>query len=276
MTSSTTADVDIVIGQIPKTGIEFPTLTKPLTQASEHQFWFDVPTVGRCLVEKGSRIVVEPAPNVDEANITSLITGTAFQALLMQRRMLVWNGVVVAHNGMHALILGNVATGKSTLAFSLQQAGLSVVCDGLAILDDAGMVAQGWNWISLWQDSCRKFDIDYSAAMQVRANINKYYQSLPERQPASLSSIYVLSTHNQPDVVVKQIKGIEKFQFLLQRTEKMEYRQLFSDKPWIMKSLTRTAQRARVVKLIRPQTFDHLGALTNAVVDDLAEHHGKN
>lgn len=270
-------DVEIRQGAVAATGLEQPTLIKPLSQANAEQCWFSVPGIGRFLIQHGNQVVVEPDPRCDEASLVTVLTGSVFKMLLMQRNELVWKGTGFGANDQSVVILGASASGKSTLAAKLQTIqrpkGNVVCCDDVVMVNTNLELTPGWQRFSLWPDSCEQLQINTDSLPRVRPQLNKYSIGLAATAllPAPLTCIYVLMSHNQTEPVLEPVRGIEKFQLLLQRTDRMAHRSLFGGKPALMQRLTQIAQKTRVVKIIRPQAFTHLTELAELINKDMEQ-----
>ena len=96
---------------------------------------FDVPGIGRFLVESGRRVVVWPETDVSPEALSQQIGGPAFALALMQRGMLVLHGAVVVVDGRAVILLGHTGDGKSTTAAACAARGHHVASDDLAIVE---------------------------------------------------------------------------------------------------------------------------------------------
>lgn len=261
-------DVEIVIGNVTNNGVKDASLQKAFSQANEKQFWLDIPFIGKFLVEQGRRIVVQPVNGVDVESVVSVLKGTCFQILLIQRHTLVYAGTAVSFKGNSILLLGGAGSGKSSLAVGLQKKGLSIICDDLVTIDKGKSVNQGWSQVSLWQNSCDALGINSALLKRVRSQINKFYLKLPMVTQSQLHAIYILQSHNKPIVELNEIKGMNKFSFLAQQNEKMEYWELFANKQLFMSNIVSLVQNTRLITVSVPIEGDCL-EVAGSVMQDL-------
>lgn len=199
------ADADVVItqGAIPTGGFEAMQWSGAYCQAAPGMVWLHVPDVAHFLVEQGNRIVVMPSSGVDQQTLELYLLGNVFGALLHQRGYLVLHGNVLVRDGRAIAICGHSGAGKSTLSAALLSfSGYSLVSDDLCVLDTDGQVHPGYPELKLWRDVVTVLELPIGDMQPVRAQLEKYSWSLPDRfkaEPVRLDAIYVLGSDNRAE-----------------------------------------------------------------------------
>lgn len=128
-------DIEISFGAIP-TPAEPPLYTLPhSTLWADGQFLLHLEQVGKFWVEKGRRIVLEPAEHADESELRTFLLGSVLGVLCHQRGLLPIHASAVRINGRAILIAGNSGAGKSTLAAALGARGHALVADDITAFD---------------------------------------------------------------------------------------------------------------------------------------------
>lgn len=140
-----------------------------LWQAGPSRFLIDLPHVARFLVEDGTRITIDRAAAVDEAELRRFARMTPLAALLYQRGILALHAAaVVDPKGGAILIGGDSGAGKSTLLAALLKRGWHFLADGLAAvsLNDNGrpMVYPISPEVHLWPDVIERLTGDSGMA----------------------------------------------------------------------------------------------------------------
>ncbi len=118
------------------------------------------------------------------------------------------------------LIAGHSASGKSTIAAVLHQRGYGVLADdltGLQLMDGAPVALPGYAGVTLWGDAMTRLGFDPDAYPRVHPELDKYVVT-PETactdQPVPVRAIFLLSVHNEPEVKVEAVTGMQKFQVI--------------------------------------------------------------
>lgn len=132
---SSTSSVDVIV-QIDHT------ITMENTEECEDylydvnqvEAYFYYATIGLFKILKGSTILVKPDSTAPESLIAANIIGTCMGILFYQRNTLVIHGSSIEINGQAILFSGESRFGKSTLAFSLIQAGHRLITDDVAVV----------------------------------------------------------------------------------------------------------------------------------------------
>jgi hypothetical protein len=105
--------------------------------AEGRDLWLVISDFATFHVEDGRRITVFPEPNVPISQWQPFLLGTAWNALCLQRDILLLHASVVAKDKIALAFCGPSGAGKSSIAATLLREGYSLVCDDLCRVDPA-------------------------------------------------------------------------------------------------------------------------------------------
>ncbi|HZQ07905.1 MAG TPA: hypothetical protein VFD70_15075 [Anaerolineae bacterium] len=179
-----TPDIHIQLGTIER---ELNTIRPNGTRlaVSQEEICITYPNVGTFLAQSGSRLTIDPAPDVDGDELRLTILGPALAMLLHQRGLLVLHASAVESQGRAIAFLGGSGWGKSTLAAALYTHGLELLADDLVPIafgrDGVPRTFPGFPQLKLYPDAAR--------AAQVNPD------TLPRLLPHSDKRAHRLHTH---------------------------------------------------------------------------------
>ncbi|MDF1759396.1 MAG: hypothetical protein P1U40_02550 [Coxiellaceae bacterium] len=189
-------------------------------QWQENIFDWYLPTVGRITVKNGDTLYIQQVQSANDDDINCFILGPALAALLIQRNYIPFYGNVIAYDDQHAFaLLGNGPCSKSTFSWHCQQAGLSVVSDGIFAVK-AGQqqmqVTPGVPVLRLWHDVCKKLELNHEELKPVRAALKQYYYPTEPCQQSQyqLTHAFVLQSTRVNEAEIKITEGLEAFRML--------------------------------------------------------------
>ncbi|MBA3512360.1 hypothetical protein [Sphingomonas sp.] len=108
-------------------------------------------------VKDGSEIIVEPEPDVPDANVRLFLLGSAMGALLHQRGLLPLHANAVEVEGRAYAFMGESGAGKSTMAAWFHDRGFRIVADDVCVVDFAdgarAQIRPGISRLRLWRDT---------------------------------------------------------------------------------------------------------------------------
>lgn len=268
-------DVYISIADIDENGLEDPTIDAGWYQASPMQFWMHIDNVGYFTVSHGNRIVINPTPCVATQNIQLYLLGSCIGALLQQRNYLVIHGNAIRFGERCIIFAGPSGIGKSTLAAAFHQRGYDVLADDVCPVNQRGLVVPSFPQLKLWHDTAEKLDIDTSKLQRVHLDLDKY--SFPFQQTFKLSlplaAIYVLSSDDQSEFKIHELKGMKAFEALLQNSYRMFFLEGLGLMPAHFRHCSDLANRISVVHISRPEEGFQLDELINVIIADMKEKH---
>lgn len=128
-------DVEILLDSIP-VRCDTPIFVLPHSRVwADGVFLLAMDGLGRFWVEGGRRVIVEPAPDMNEAELRGFILGSVLGALCHQRALLPIHASAVRVGNSAILIAGISGAGKSTLAAALSVCGYPLIADDVTAFD---------------------------------------------------------------------------------------------------------------------------------------------
>ncbi|MBN1413644.1 MAG: hypothetical protein JW973_00980 [Bacteroidales bacterium] len=233
-----------ILSQLPVTGFEPSTFEIPdvhikkgpvpeklsniinqgvLYQSNESEFLLHMENVASYYVKNGNVIIIQPADNAGAGEISAFLNGTSFGALMHQRRLLPLHASTVIFKDKCLLIAGISGTGKSTLAIALLKAGGILVADDVSVINFSGekpSVYPAFPTIKIWEDSLIHLGFSSEGLEPVRGVLKKYYLPVNKFSPkyTTIHKIFIINTHNRPEVETKPLQGMDKFRVLKKHT----------------------------------------------------------
>jgi hypothetical protein len=231
----------------------------------------DIPEVARYEVSRGERIVVDCHPQADERDVRLYLLGTMLGAILMQRGHLVLHGNAIRVGSSVAVVVGRSGAGKSTLAAEFARRGLDLLSDDVVPVDASGNALPGYPRIKLWDDALEALGHDTDAYERITSKHAKFHVPISRGRldALPLSWVYVLETHDGPELELSEASGVEAFELLHEHTYR---RELLADRDASWQHLQQcasVAKRARVVRVHRPALTMTAAATADAILADI-------
>lgn len=118
-----------------------------------------VPQVGRFRISGGSMITVDADSGAPDRNVRLYLLGSAFGALLHQRRLLPLHANAIEIDGKAFAFMGSSGAGKSTLTAWFHARGRRVIADDVCVVgfDEHGLpfAAPGLPRLRLWAETLK-------------------------------------------------------------------------------------------------------------------------
>ncbi len=242
-------------------------------EATREELLLRVDGVARFHVARGESITIEREDGASDDDVRVFLLGSALGALLHQRGVLPFHGSAIAVNDGAVAFLGPSGVGKSTLAASLSRRGYRVLADdvaAIALRDRSPLLIPGSPQLKLWADVAEKLGESIDHLRRVRADLEKF--SLPvgraDEQPLHLRRIYVLESTNTRDLTLTELKGMEKLTVLVGNTYRLHFLGNGAGRTPNFEQCAAVAERAAVVRVVRPDTPFLLDELTHLVEQD--------
>lgn len=186
-------------------------------QASASAALFAIEGVGRYLVRDGREIVIDPEPGAHHGAVAAFLKAAVLGALLCQRGLLTLRGSAVEAPRGAALILGPVASGKSTTAAILHQRGHRLIADGLcAISMETGtaVLHPSTGALHLWRDVGDKLGLTAGREPE-QPGIERFAIPLDFATRASpVASIFYLASANTARPAAEPVEGLRRLRLL--------------------------------------------------------------
>jgi hypothetical protein len=218
----TVPDVTIREGEVPEALVRI--INKGvLYQSNDKEFLLRIDNVAAYYVRNGNEITVKRLGQAAAGEVSAFLIGTSFGALLHQRRLLPLHACTVLFNGQCLVFAGISGAGKSTLAAALISKGGTLVADDISVIDFAPerpAVCPAFPYIKIWEDSLVHMGLGTAGLEPVRGELKKYY--LPALRfsnvIAAIDHMFILGSHNKPEMEIKPLKGVDKFRALKKHT----------------------------------------------------------
>ncbi len=274
--ASLTPDVWIRYGPVPE-HLGAPVARGVVYQACPNQFLLRLDGIARYLVLDGRDIYVAPAETSHDDDVRLFLLGSVLAALLHQRGMLVLHGSAIVTEDHAVVFVGPSGVGKSTLAAALCQRGYMVMADDVCALqiDTQGvpLVYPSFPQLKLWANMLDQLGQADRTLRRVRMNLEKYAFPLDDTfyaTPCPLHTIYHLTLHNKPDILLEQITQMNKFRILLSNTYRQHFVRGLGMQATHFQQVTTVANQVNVKRITRPSDGMFLEELLDLLIADFA------
>jgi hypothetical protein len=191
----------------------------------------EVRNTARYLIRNGREIVVDPDPDGSERHVRLYLLGSAFGALLHQRRLLPLHANSIEIAGRAVAFMGHSGAGKSTMAAWFHDRGFEVLADDVCVVtfDDGLPMAQpGIPRLRMWRDALEASGRSAEAYQLAFDDAEKYNvptRAANEVRPAQLGAIYLLrkAEANPREPLIEPLSGIEALDALVANTYRGAY-----------------------------------------------------
>lgn len=239
--------------------ISTPILIRPNFSVSEEEFYLQVKTVGEFMVRQGQEILYRPEPEVDDQSLELFLNGSVLGAVLHQRGIIPFHGSSFLVEGAGVMICGQSGAGKSSVTMAFCQEGALLINDDISPVHFKQSVPHFLSLktkIKLWDNSLDELGLQPDGLDAIRPNLGKFYVdnvSKVEEEPP-ISQIVILSIHNRPDFLVKELQGLGKHQALLNQVYRKNYlKGMPKREQQYFKEVLTLARAVRVIQMTRPQ-----------------------
>ncbi|MFH0783240.1 MAG: hypothetical protein V2B20_15000 [Pseudomonadota bacterium] len=181
-------------------------------------FYLQLKNVAKYLITNGCQITIDPISGTTAGQMRLYLLGTSMGVLLHQRGNLPLHGSGIATPNGCALFLGESGIGKSTMAAALSKYGFRIITDDICALSFNNPhdieVLPSYPQLKLSRDSAKYLQIALTNLTQISSDLEKYGVQVSDffqRTPLQIASIFILSYHDDSDIKIKQIKGVQKF-----------------------------------------------------------------
>lgn len=269
------ADVTIMLDDVDPRGLPGGKQLGPFLWVTNESLWLQVPKVARFLISDGTSITIDPEPGIDEASLRVFLLGSALGALLFQRGYLVLHGNAIRIGDQCLVCVGQSGAGKSTLAAGFLLRGHEILADDVISVDAHGCALPGFPRIKLWQDTADRLGIDTAGLRRIRPEMEKFNYPLSDRftnQPLPIRWVYILGSHNQYDIRLEKIHGLERFNPLRNNTYRVRFMEGMPLRAHHLKRCGQLAGRIHLTQVTRPDHGFELDGLIERILADIEAH----
>ncbi|AZV56472.1 hypothetical protein [Clostridium sp. AWRP] len=231
----TTVDINIKIAQVSEC-IKDSKIKSIFYEASLNEYLLKVDGIAKYYVKEGKNIIIEPNENSCEEDIRVFLLNSVFAVVLQQRGFLVLHASAAVVDGKAVIFSGISNSGKTAIALSLYDKGYGLICDEICpikIENGKAMIFGGIPQLNVWQDTLVKEKKNINVYTPIRKEINKYAFNIKDKyyeSPIEISDIVLLKRHNKDGLVIKKVKGVEKFGKLMKATYRFDLEELMLGK----------------------------------------------
>jgi hypothetical protein len=211
--------ITISYGAVSNHGLAAPTQQGFTYQATNTDFWLNIPFIARFLVSNGQQITIEPNERADEDSIHTFLFSTCIEVLLRQRQKILLSGYALKMSESGVALLGDSSKGASMLQNLFYKRGHSFLTSNFLALNDEGFILPGIAQIEAHTQIVSALKIETDNLQKIRPGIEKYVIPLKQQyhsQPLPLRVIYTLKMHQKSDIIFTTIDNDFKIEYLRQ------------------------------------------------------------
>ena len=259
--SGLSPDVHIRYGSVP-TRLPNPLGEGGYFQATPDTFLMTVPDVARYLVVKGQEIVIERFPNSPDEGLRLFLLGSAFGALLHQRRLLVMHASTIQTARGAVLFVGDSGHGKSTLVAALVQRGYAMLADDVTPVTrdlSSGPVAlASFPHLRLCGDAAArlKYSVDALPRVHSPGPINRDKYVVPVTRfydsPLPVHAMYSLNTHATPNIQLEAVDSVQRFALVGANTYRYSFLEGLGLRQMHFQAAVQLARAVHIGRITRP------------------------
>lgn len=183
-----------------------PTDCERAHEAARSETFFYFKIAGKFQVQRGSEIIIDPAPDAEDRLLRLCLLGPILAALLHQRGLLVLHASAVEIDGVAVAFLGEKGWGKSTLAAYLQERSHGLLADdvvAVAFGAEEIHVLPGFPQLKLWPSAAAYLGLNPERMPQLQPELDKRAHRLNGDfavTPRPLGGLFVLDVGETVEV----------------------------------------------------------------------------
>ena len=244
---------------------------------TKNYMWFSVEGVGTYEILSGDTIHVIPCQDASISLVKSILLGTAFSCLLMQRDIIPVHGACV-YNDRHCLILsGQSGSGKSTIATGLRKRGYLMAADDISALhiSESGVaVYPAYPQQKICRDVAKRFDYNLDDLVYLGEDKDKYGVLLHDSfnlKEKQLTAMIILECSETDNVITMNITGHDKLIHFLNNIYRGFIYDYIGMPPRQMKKCLTFCNSIPMLMIKRPKKEDTI----DQVISIINEYEGK-
>lgn len=271
--SKSSPDVTIRLGSVPEA------LTDPLGKGGYYEatldtFLFRVRNVANYLVAKGQEIIVDRAPDGPNDLLYTFLMGSAFGALMHQRRLLVMHASSIETAGGAVLFVGPSGQGKSTLLAALVDRGYAMLADDVTAIDverrRPPLAFSSFPRMRLGPDTVSRIGYRTESLSRVQ-NSDKYLVPVENfcSEALPVRAVFDLSVHEAPKILVEPVDTLQRFGVVSKNTYRYKFLDALGLRQMHFHAAAEVAKAVSVGKISRPASPFMLKELVDRLAEEL-------
>ena len=259
--SNRSPNVHIHYGPVP-TALPNPLGEGGYFQATPDTFLLTVRDIARFLVVKGQEIVIERFPNCPEEGLRLYLLGSAFGALLHQRRLLAMHASTIQTARGAVLFVGDSGHGKSTLLAALVKRGYAMLADDVTAVtmeSPSGPVAlPSFPRLRLCADAATQLDWSVDGLPRVhspgKVPRDKYVVPVSHfcDTPLPVHAMYTLNVHAAPNIHLEAVDNVRRFALVGTNTYRYSFLEGLGLRQMHFHAIARLAKEVHIGCITRP------------------------
>jgi hypothetical protein len=224
-----------------------------------------VPGVARYRVEGGSRIFIEPNPDVPVEKVRLFLLGSVMGALLYQRGFFPLHGSAVETPWGAMIFVGTQGAGKSTLAAQFLRKGFRLLSDDVCAVAPAFKGFQVVPALAHFR-LCEDAFVRFGSPTAARFDVDKFVVPMGEQycpHAVPLTAIHILADHERESPEFQVVRGFDRVQRLLENLYRPHYLKGQETQRDLMRLAGQIAEKATLAYVTRRRNASAL--------DDLVE-----
>jgi len=262
-------DVTIKLGITPKS------ITNPLKigvryQAKKNELLLFVDNIANYYIVDGNLIVIEKLNNSTDSELRLFLLGSAFGALLFQRKIVPFHASSVKINNKATVISGVSGAGKSTIIANLINKGYTLIADDISpinISDNNFFILPGFPRVKLWLHSIELLSMSNNFE-KIRPQLEKYSVIVDNfyNEKCIVDNIFIIKPKNYSKVTIKEIKGIEKFKNLTANIYRKQFTVPLNVEKEQFDIISKLSTKVRLYVIERPTSGNSIDEVSEKII----------
>lgn len=243
--------------------------------AAENLLILEIADTARYMVRDGTEIRIDPAPLANTEDINAFLLGSAFSALLQQRRFLTLHSSAVNTARGAVLFVGRSGVGKSTTLAALVDHSFEMVTDDIAAVsfDDScdPQITPSYPSTRLRQDALITLGKPVDHFPRLRSKVDKFVVPIArfDCRPKAVDRVILLDIHEKDQIDFDLLNPADAFGWLAHFTFRKRFYDGMGLSGFHFEALSNFVKSTPVQRLRRPDYPNRLDDLIARIVQEL-------
>lgn len=256
-------DLEIFMRNIP---LEHRTdiLPEKKVRFTKKRFCFYIKDIAMYFIKDPQTIIIEPSLEANMEQVKTYLLGVCMGLLLYMRKTLAIHGAAMSIYNQGVIFVGSSGAGKSTLTSALMKRGHEFLSDDISALttNSSIKVHPGYGGQRFCKDVVERLgyeEQDYEIIS--RHGKEKYIVPFKKEfsaEPKELKYIFFLKVTDEAECKIREIKGIEKFDILINKIYGLKYMKRKGIHIEIIEQAIMVANKVPIYELARPRELNKI------------------